>query len=365
VSLTELRARLEGRRGELSALRVAVLAGGGSSEREVSLRSGRAVLNALLASGHQAELLELSPDNLTLEPGAEPAEFAPLVAETSGGFAPAVHGAPLASGNSSALQVIRQCDIVLTMLHGSHGENGAWQGLLELARVPYVSAGVKGSALAMDKIVSKRLFEQLSIPTPRWWVAHKDAEVPEIPPDVLELVAKPPLEGSSVGIEMVPNDSVGWSRIRKLNERYDRLLIEERIKGRELTVGLIGASSDPVALPIVEIVAGNEYYDYEAKYGGKSSYICPADLAPTAARSISAYATTVYREFDLGPFARVDCLLDEQEQPWFLEANTLPGFTELSLLPMAAKAAGIEMGELLDLLMLCALERNEAHGVGS
>lgn len=360
VSLADLRARLEGRRGELSALRIAVLAGGGSSEREVSLRSGRAVLAALLASGHQAELLELSQDNLTLEPGDEPAEFAPVGSETSGGLAVAVHGAPLAASNPSALHAIRQCDMVLTMLHGSHGENGAWQGLLELAQVPYVSAGVKGSALAMDKIVSKRLFQALGIPTPRWWIASSKGK-PVIPQDVRELVAKPPLEGSSVGIEMFANDSDGWSRLNKLGEKYNPLLIEERIYGRELTVGVIGPSSDPVTMPIVEIVAGNEFYDYEAKYGGKSKYVCPAEIDAAVADRISDHALTIYREFELGPFARADCLLDEQQQYWFLEANTLPGFTELSLLPMAAKAAGVEMGELLELLMLCALERHEAQ----
>jgi D-alanine-D-alanine ligase len=251
-------------------------------------------------------------------------------------------------------------------MHGAHGENGAWQGLLELLDVPFVSAGVKGSALGMDKIVTKRLFEQLGIPTPAWWIERRGQSCRSaIPVEVARLVAKPVAEGSSVGVEMAANDAAGWETIAQLNARFDPLLIEQRIDGRELTAALIGPSSEALALPLVEIKPGEDFYSYEAKYGGVSNYECPAEIDGESARQIQAYAETVYREFELGPFARIDVLLDAQGQPWFLEANTLPGFTEHSLLPMAARAAGIEMGELLELLMLFALERWEGqHGVG-
>jgi D-alanine-D-alanine ligase len=251
----------------------------------------------------------------------------------------------------------------LTTLHGGHGENGAWQGLLELADVPYVSAGVKGSALAMDKVISKRVFEQLGVPTPRWCVYRKGDAQPDLPPGVGELVAKPPQEGSSVGIEMMPNNEDGWAQIAQLARRCDTLLIEERIHGRELTVGVIGPNTQAVALPIVEIIASADFYDYEAKYGGTSRYECPAQIDMEFAGQIAECALRIYRECEMEPYARVDCILNEHNQPYFLEANTLPGFTEHSLLPMAARAAGIEMGELLELLMLCAVERHEArHG---
>jgi D-alanine-D-alanine ligase len=347
----ELRARLEGRRRELGNLRIAVLAGGGSNEREVSLRSGRAVLGALQVAGYNAQLLELGADNLSLL-GSDETRQLPATTD----------GASLLVSTTSdltPLSAIRAADVVLTMLHGSHGENGAWQGLLELAGVPFVSAEVKGSALAMDKVISKRLFEQLGLPTPRWWLYFAGEPRPAVPAAVTELVAKPPTEGSSVGIVMANNDEQGWAAIDALTQRFDQLLIEERIRGRELTVGIIGPSRAGVVLPPVEILAGNEFYDFEAKYGGVSNYVCPAVVDAGIAARISRDALRIYQEFELGPYARIDCLLRDDDSYFFLEANTLPGFTEHSLLPMAAQAAGVGMIELLELLMLCALERHE------
>jgi D-alanine-D-alanine ligase len=358
VTLAELRSRLKGRRGELRALRIVVLAGGGSSEREVSLRSGRAVASALGSLGYRTDLLQLAPDNLSIE--TREAVALPLGATNDGPSAVATRTE--VESNPSALSAIRQADVVFTMLHGSAGENGAWQGLLDLAQVPYVSAGVKGSALAMDKIVTKRLFESLGIPTPRWWVhdGGPGQTSLEIPRGIKDLVAKPPSEGSSVGVTMFPNDLTGWDEVDRLCSTYGRLLIEERIWGREMTIGVIGPSDRGTALPIVEIVASGDYYDYEAKYGGQSNYDCPASLPAFVAELIASAATEIYEEFDLAPFARIDFMLDQDNKYYFLEANTLPGFTEHSLLPMAARAAGIEMGELLELLMLCAIERHEA-----
>jgi D-alanine-D-alanine ligase len=141
------------------------------------------------------------------------------------------------------------------------------------------------------------------------------------------------------------------------------MLVEERIHGRELTAGVIGPSREAVALPLVEIAPKQGFYDYTAKYtAGQSVYTCPAQIDAAATALIQRHALALYRELDLEPYARIDCLLDAAGRPWFLEANTLPGFTALSLLPQAAKAAGIEFGELLELLMLCALERHEAQG---
>jgi len=359
LSLIELRARLEQRRRELRTLRVAVLAGGGSSEREVSLRSGAAVLAALQSAGYDATLLQLGTDNLSLEAAQDTAAQLPSASGTGGTAVQTL--AKTTPTDASAIAAIRSAGVVFTMLHGSLGENGAWQGVLELAGVPYVSAGVKGSALAMDKVVSKRLFEQLGVPTPRWWTISKAEPTPQVPESITELVAKPATEGSSVGIAMVENNAAGWERIAALAAQFDPLLVEERIRGRELTVGVIGTTDDPVALPIVEILAGNEFYDYDAKYAGISKYECPAQVDADIAQRISEQALLMYRAFDLGPYARVDCLLSEDGTPYFLEANTLPGFTQHSLLPMAARAAGIEMDELLELLMLCAIERREGQ----
>ncbi|MDQ3024316.1 MAG: hypothetical protein M3R04_08055, partial [bacterium] len=165
LSLAELRARLEGRRRDLSRLRIIVLAGGGSSEREVSLRSGRAVLGALKALGYQAELLELGSDDLSISPRESGAQLSGGQSQQDSTLAQ--------SADASTLPAIRRADVVFTMMHGSRGENGAWQGLLELADVAFVSAEVKGSALAMDKVISKRLFESLGVQTPRWWTHRR------------------------------------------------------------------------------------------------------------------------------------------------------------------------------------------------
>lgn len=330
-------------------MRIAVLCGGGSAEREVSLRSGAAMTRALARRGYDAAQLILDSTYLQLESAA-------TELPAGNNSAPA-----LPSEASSALDSLRGVDLVLTSLHGAAGENGAWQGLLELAGLPYVSAGVKGSALAMDKVVTKRLLASLGIDTPRWWL-YRSGDAWPVPSDITEIVAKPVSEGSSVGVVLTTNDAAGRAAVAELATRYSPVLIEQRIHGPELTCGVIGLSADPLPLPLVEIRAGGQFYDYTAKYtSGGSEYICPAEIDPGVARRIQSDATLAYRELELEPFARLDCLLDADGRHWFLEANTLPGFTELSLLPMAARAAGVEMDELLELLMLFALERREAR----
>ena len=337
---------------QIKGLPIAVLAGGGSAEREVSLVSGHAVFDALQLSGHHAVLVAVALSGLELD------------ISTSAGLEKLQgKGSPELSSSTGFVPIvpaIRSAGVVFTTLHGTRGEDGVWQGLLELVGVPYVSAGVKGSALAMDKLVSKRLFEQLGIPTPRYWLIRGQQGCrEEVPGDVRWLVAKPVSQGSSVGIALVENDDAGWAQIMELAERFDPLLVEERIYGRELTAAVIGPPDMPVALPLVEIEPQREFYDYTAKYTkGASNYICPTRLDENIARLVQQHATTIFREFELSPYARIDCLLDEEGVPWFIEANTLPGFTKLSLLPMAAKAVGLEFAELVELLMAIAWERH-------
>jgi D-alanine-D-alanine ligase len=160
---------------------------------------------------------------------------------------------------------------------------------------------------------------------------------------------------------MCQNDAEGWAQIRELGARFDPLLIEERIHGTEVTAGVIGHSLEPVALPLVRIRPAEGFYDYRAKYtSGATDYECPASVPEPVAQLVQSRAALLYSELDLDPYARLDFIIDSLGEPWFLEANTLPGFTDLSLLPMAAGAAGVEMGELLEILMLLALERSEA-----
>lgn len=371
MSLEGLRDRLARRRAELHARGAVVLAGGSSAERDISLISGHAVATALQQRGLPVELLAVNHDDITFDPQlsslqATPAlsGAAPDVEVAQPGWAPD-GPASIAPASPALIPRLRRGAVVFTTLHGTRGEDGVWQGLLELLDVPYVSANVKGSVLGMDKLVAKQLCQQLGVPTPRFWVmragrAYRDL----LPPEVTELVAKPTNQGSSVGIEMVNNDDEGWARIAALNERFDPLLIEQRIYGRELTAGVIGLGSDPLPLPLVEIRPRRAFYDYTAKYtSGESEYICPAELPDAVVREVQAHALTVFREFELEPYARMDFILDADSRPWFLEANTLPGFTPLSLLPRAAQALGIDFQELLELLLLVALERwEQRHG---
>ncbi len=362
MSLEALRGRLAQRRDVIQKLNVVVLAGGGSSEREVSLVSGEAVVRELARQGFSARMLELNPDDISIARMLQP----PISTEAQAGpgLAPLEAVAQPGQGGGLALfEQVRGVDVVFTTMHGARGENGAWQGLLELLGVPYVSAGVKGSAVAMDKLLAKYIMERLGVPTPRYWVARPGLDCrADIPADVQELVAKPVDQGSSVGIAMVANDDAGWAEIDVLVQRFGRMLVEERIHGRELTAGVIGHSAEAIALPLVEITPQRSFYDYTAKYtAGGSEYTCPAQVDSAATVLVQRHALALYRELDLAPYARIDCLLDAAGKPWFLEANTLPGFTSLSLLPRSAKAAGISFGELLELLMLCALERDEAR----
>lgn len=347
MSIAELRESLASERAHARQQHITVLAGGGSAEREVSLTSGRSVADALDGEGFSCTLLAIGGDGFS----ADQAGSRNLDKLTTN------HSA--ASGAQELLALLQASTIVFTVMHGTRGEDGNWQGLLELLGVPYVSASVKGSALAMDKLASKRIFQQLGIPTPRYWVIREAAACrAEISGDVTDLVAKPAEQGSSVGIEIVKNDDAGWKAIMAQAANYKTLLVEERIFGRELTCAVVGLDSGPVALPLVEIRPKEVFYNYTAKYTkGASEYVCPAPLNENLAWQIQQQALQIYREFELSPYARIDCLLDERGVPWFLEANTLPGFTELSLLPMAARTAGLDYAGLLELLLALAWRR--------
>ncbi len=352
MTLEQIRSRLYARRQELLSMNVLVLAGGASSEREISLKSGHAVVDALAGRGFSTALAVISEQGIALDyfkalgPGNPPSEQS-LSLDTQ----------------SSVASLVRH-DVVFTMMHGNMGENGTWQGLLRLVGLPFVSADVKGSAIAMDKLLTKRIARTLGISTPRWWSGADLATIRSmIPAGVERLVAKPVDQGSSVGVAIFDNDDAGWHHAQAVCEGINRPMVEECISGRELTSGWIGHGTEPVGLPVVEIRPEQGFYDYRAKYTkGASQYICPAPLADETRKNIISDAGRIYRELELEPFARIDFILDESGRHWFLEANTLPGFTELSLLPMAAASVGMEYAELLETLMLLAVERQERQG---
>jgi D-alanine-D-alanine ligase len=304
--------------------RVAVLMGGSSSEREVSLDSGRNVLEALRARGVDAHAVD-----------GIPALIEALVA--------------------------KRFDRVFNILHGGEGENGVLQGLLEAMRVAYTGSNVLGSALTLDKIRTKQLWIAVGLPTPRFARLAPGADVIAIARTIgFPVIVKPASEGSSVGISRV-FDEGGLASAVALAARYPgELLVEELIRGEEFTVGILGAE----ALPTIKIVPKGEYYDYHAKYIAEDTeYICPG-LDTDADGAMRALALAAFRAAGCSGWGRVDVMRDTQGRNFLLEVNTAPGMTSHSLVPKAARAIGIEFEELVWRILEMSLTRNALAGGG-
>lgn len=288
---------------------IAVLMGGPGSEREVSLASGKAVLQALLEEGFNAV-------------GVDVTTTTPEIPEGTG--------------------------LAFNVIHGTFGEDGALQSYLENLGIPYTGAGREDSRIAFDKALSKEAFLRKGVPTPRSEVLDVSggAKMPSIP---VPFVVKPPREGSSVGIQIVKEESRALAAIAEAAKLSPDLLIEEFVQGRELTVAVL----DGVALPVVEIIPPDGgSYDFATKYtwlsGQKnaSNYLCPAELSPEETASVQAAAVLAHQSLGIAVYSRVDVLVDSLSKPYVLEANTIPGMTISSLLPMSAKAAGYSFGGL-------------------
>jgi len=335
-------------------MRVALLMGGRSSEREISLRTGRGIAQSLRNLGH--EVLAVDAANGRLLPAGE---------EEKGALpAAAIENLPAsATGAIAHADAVNRADVVFLALHGGAGEDGTIQALLELAGKPYTGSGVLASALAMDKAMSKRLFEHSGLPTPKWILARAGEALPTVDATRLggyPLVVKPNAEGSTVGLTIVtrPEDLPG---ALELAGRYGpEVLIEQFIPGRELTVAVLG--DEP--LPIVEIRPKGGHYDYESKYtAGKSEYFCPADLPEPLAARIRDLSLQAVRALGCRGVARVDLRLSPQNEPYLLEVNTIPGMTPTSLVPMAARAVGMSYDDLVARMIDLALEewRRRTH----
>jgi D-alanine-D-alanine ligase len=346
-----------------------VLYGGTSAERDVSLVSGRAVGLALAERGHDVLLVDPAEGDTPI--GAREAAAAavinpdpPAVRHETGSAIAAVRG-----------EAVRSADVVFIMLHGGTGEDGTIQGLLELAGKKYTGSGVLASALAMDKRASKVMFEEVYVPTPQWRVVTFERALPPdarggaptFPADfdvdaaadaVSELggypvVVKPNDQGSTVGLTVVEDEQQLAPAVKLAGEYSRHALLETYIPGRELTVAVLGGE----ALPIVEIAPKGGLYDYESKYGkDKSVYTCPAEIPALLSDQLKASALTAYAALGCRGYARVDYRLSPAGKPFCLEANTVPGMTELSLVPMAAAAVGIGFGELVERIAEMAIK---------
>ena len=247
-----------------------------------------------------------------------------------------------------------QTEVVFLALHGEYGEDGTVQELLEGQRVPYTGTGPRGSALAWDKAASKTVFEQHHIPTPRWTLfENSDASAPQDIPR--PWVLKPTLQGSSVGLKMVDTEGDWPAALAETAGKGGAMLCEERIDGREITVGILNGE----ALPIVEIVPKAGHYDYQNKYTvGATEYHCPANLPESVTSTASELGLRAWQAVEGRHFGRVDLMLNARLEPFVLEVNTVPGLTETSLLPKAAAAAVIDFKNLCQRMVELALEQN-------
>jgi D-alanine-D-alanine ligase len=300
--------------------RVAVLLGGTSSERAVSLDSGRNVLEALRGQGVDAQPVDGIPA---------------LVAALDAG----------------------RYDRVFNIMHGGDGENGVVQGLLDALGVPYTGSGVLGSALTLDKIRTKQVWLSLGLPTPKYARVAKGADVSAAAAAIgYPLIVKPSCEGSSVGVTRV-FDAAGLASAVELAARYPgELLMEELVQGGEYTVGVLG----DVALPSIRIVPAGEYYDYHAKYVAEDTqYLCPG-LQGADETAMRKLVLAAFRASGASGWGRVDVMRDAQGRNYLLEVNTTPGMTSHSLVPKAARAAGIEFPELVWRILETSFDRDEA-----
>jgi len=333
-------------------IRVAVLMGGDSSERDVSLVSGTAVLEALRAMGHEAWPLDPA---LPVE--MQEKDPVPVIGEAPPG---AIEPLPPRKAFEWLVSArLLEADLVFVALHGGAGEDGTVQALLETARKPYTGTGVMGSALAMNKDRSKALFSEAGVQTAPYLLTRGVGEI-EIQRvrEAIEsamgfpVVIKPNDQGSSVGFSFVPDPSGLPGALEAASDYGDFVLVERYIPGREIT----GAVLDGAALPLVEIIPESGFYDYRSKYTkGTSSYEVPAGLDRTLTERIKREAVMACNALGCRDYARVDFRLSEDGEPFCLEVNTLPGMTELSLVPMAAAEAGIPFGELVERICMSAL----------
>ncbi len=328
---------------------VAVLAGGSSSERDVSLVSGAAMARAARNLGHRVDLIDPADGSLLDFDSAAPV-----------GPRPPQTAVVRPSSGRVILETVLRCarsgaELVINGLHGGAGENGAVQAACELAGLPYTGSGVMASALAMNKVVSKRLFAHDGVPTPSHLFFERSASFGQMHGEVQRrfhypVVVKPNGEGSTVGLTIVREErelQSAWN----LAAGYGDVLVEEYIAGREITVSVLGDR----ALPVIEIKPEGGFYDYEHKYTkGKTTYVCPAEIAAAVAAEVQRHALTAFRVLGCRGYARVDFRLSTDNRPFCLEVNTLPGMTETSLVPKAALAAGIGFDELVDRIIRLA-----------
>jgi D-alanine-D-alanine ligase len=315
------------------SLKIGVIAGGISSEREVSISTGKGIYEALLSLGYRAEFIDFSGDIKVM---------------------------------------LDRMDVAFLALHGNYGEDGTMQGLLELLKIPYTGSGVLASAIAMDKIYSKKIFEFENIPTPPYFAADLknmeqiDGTTQNITEKITDkvadkitrsigypLIVKPGRGGSSIGVTIVQSPVGLKQALKEASLQDSRVLIEKFIPGKQLTVSIIGMQ--PQALPIIEIRPKGGFYDYQSKYTpGFTEYIVPAPIEKDLAEQVSSFAVRCHNALDCSAISRVDFIHGDDGSINILEVNTIPGMTPTSLVPKAAAVCGISYEMLTEIILNCA-----------
>jgi D-alanine-D-alanine ligase len=332
-------------------MKIAVLFGGTSEERDVSIASAAQIIPALRALGHEVFAVDTATGRLP------PAEERQLL--TSGVAPEPPSSAAMQQMRRRAIAFapsavdIRSADVVLLALHGGAGEDGRLQAMLDLAGIAYTGSNHIASAVAMDKDISKRLFRSVGVPTADWLMAP--VEVADVERTLgWPVVVKPSKQGSTVGLSVVRKAADLSAAIQVAKAFDDEVMVEKFIVGREFTVGIL----DGEALAVGEIIPPGEVFDYQSKYQiGGAQEIFPADLPAAESALLQDYALRAHQVLKLGAYSRIDFRRDENGGFWCLEANSLPGMTATSLLPQAAKVAGISFAELLDRICKGAIRR--------
>ena len=305
-------------REKKKSLKIGVISGGISSERGISLLTGKNIYQSLLESGYNALFIDLKDDFYSK---------------------------------------LKEINLAFLAIHGRYGEDGTAQGLLELMKIPYTGPGVLASAIAINKIMSKKILIYENIPTPEY-IELNSASGEDLKKmvSVIEkkfdypIVVKPNSEGSTIGVNIVQKKDQLKHAVEEAVKYDNKILVEEYIKGRELTVSIIGR--EPVALPIIEIKPKSGFYDYKSKYTkNMTRYIVPAELDKKVANRVSEMALKCHRVLECSGISRVDFILDDTGNAYVFELNTMPGMTATSLVPKAAKAAGIDFALLVEIIL--------------
>ena len=348
-------------------MKIVVLAGGLSTERDVSFKTGEMVTKALRENGHQVILLDVfmgysdKEEDLTgIFDRAEAVSVkVAAIPETAPDLEKVKAQRKDQSDNFFGPNVINMCrmaDIVFMALHGENGENGKIQAAFDLFGIRYTGTGYLGSALAMNKGMAKQLFLENGIPTPRGTSLKRGEDAAKIEDCGIHFpcVVKPCSGGSSIGVSIV-HDKAEYEQALKEAFRWENeLVIEEYVKGREFSVGVI----DFQALPIIEIAPVEGFYDYKNKYkAGSTVETCPAELSEQITKEMQGYAEKVAEVLGLNTYSRTDFLLDAEDHIFCLEANTLPGMTPTSLLPQEAKVTGVDFNQLCEKLIESSMRK--------